>query len=157
MLQINTNPDLDDYKETVIAGMTAKETLWAGAGIMAGAAVSIFLHMFVHIPLILCMYASIPVSIPFILTGFSIKDGMTYWQRQRLKKNRKKTLPLSYLSTECRSIYQNIEIKTEKEPQDNKEEFERLLKQMKQIGIIAGIGVIVAIVIIIAVVLGGRR
>ena len=42
MLQINTNPDLDDYKETVIAGMTAKETLWAGAGIMAGAAVSIF-------------------------------------------------------------------------------------------------------------------
>lgn len=64
---------------------------------------------------------------------------------------------MSYLSTECRSIYQNIEIKTEKEPQDNKEEFERLLKQMKQIGIIAGIGVIVAIVIIIAVVLGGRR
>ena len=83
MLQINTNPDLDDYKESVIAGMTAKETLWAGAGLLAGSAASILLHMFLHIPLFLCIYAAIPVSIPFILTGFSIKDGMTYWQRRR--------------------------------------------------------------------------
>ena len=48
MLQINTNPDLDDYKESVIAGMTAKETLLAGAGLLAGSAASILLHMFLH-------------------------------------------------------------------------------------------------------------
>lgn len=160
MLQINTNPDLDDYKESVIAGMTAKETLWAGAGLLAGSAASILLHMFLHIPLFLCIYAAIPVSIPFILTGFSIKDGMTYWQRRRQKKNRRKTPALCYISTECRSVYQNIERRTEKDQQeqDKEEEFDQLLKRMKRISMIAGILIVVIIIVIIAVlILGGRR
>ncbi len=151
MLQINTNSNIDDYKETVIAGMTARETLWAGAGIIAGALVTVISAVVLHLPLILCIYLGIPAIIPFVLTGFSIKDGMTFWQRWRRNRNKKKSSPLSYCSTECRSSYQKRERKLELSEEDKNKEFERLLKHMKVMGVLLALAFIVGIIIFIIV------
>lgn len=68
MLSIDTNSDIDDYKESIIAGLNLKETLWAGLGIVSAAAAVLVLTMFIHIPLTLSIYIASPVAAPFILT-----------------------------------------------------------------------------------------
>lgn len=147
MLSIDTNSDIDDYKESIVAGLNLKETLWAGLGVVSAAAAILVLTMLIHIPLTLSIYIASPVAVPFILTGFFQKDGMGFWQRFWRKRNRKLSKPLSYVSTECKESYQ--ECCMEVKETDENAEFERLLRRMKRIGIVFGVCIFAAVVLIV--------
>lgn len=147
MLFIDTNSDIDDYKESIVAGLNLKETLWAGLGVVSAAAAILVLTMLIHIPLTLSIYIASPVAVPFILTGFFQKDGMGFWQRFWRKRNRKLSKPLSYVSTECKESYQ--ECYMEVKETDENAEFERLLRRMKRIGIVFGVCIFAAVVLIV--------
>ncbi len=149
MLSIDTNSDIDDYKESIIAGLNLKETLWAGLGIVSAAAAVLVLTMFIHIPLTLSIYIASPVAAPFILTGFFQKDGMSFWQRFRRKRNRKLSRPLSYVSTECKSSYQADEQRWETKETDENAEFEHLLRRMKRTGIVFGACILAMVILIV--------
>ena len=147
MLSIDTNSDIDDYKESIIAGLNLKETLWAGLGVVSAAVAILILTMIIHIPLTLSIYIASPVAVPFILTGFFQKDGMSFWQRFRRRRNKKLSRPLSYVSTECKASYQ-VQCQAVKETDENAE-FEHLLRRMKLAGIVFGICILVVIVLIV--------
>ena len=138
MLSIDTNSDIDDYKESIIAGLNLKETLWAGLGVVSAAVAILILTMIIHIPLTLSIYIASPVAVPFILTGFFQRDGMSFWQRFRRKRNKKLSRPLSYVSTECKQSYQ-AQCQIEVKETDENAEFEHLLRRMKLTGIVFGI------------------
>jgi len=150
MLSIDTNSDIDDYKESIVAGLNLKETLWAGLGILSAASVILILTMLVHIPLIFSIYIGSPVAVPFILTGFFQKDGMSFWQRFRRKRNKRLSRPLSYVSTECKSCCQTEQRRMEVKEKDENAEFEHLLKRMKLIGVAFAVCMI-AVVVLVAV------
>ena len=148
MLSIDTNSDIDDYKESIIAGLNLKETLWAGLGVVSAAAAILILTMLIHIPLTLSIYIASPVAVPFILTGFFQKDGMSFWQRFRRRRNKKLSRPLSYVSTECKQSYQ-AQCQIEVKETDENAEFEHLLRRMKLAGIVFGICILVVVVLIV--------
>lgn len=149
MLQINVNRNIDDYKESVIAGFSARETLFIGVGLMASVSCMLILTLFLHIPLVMAMYGSLPACIPFVLTGFFSKDGMSYWQRKKLQKIRKQMQPLSYVSTESSYEFthnaKNAMVELSEEEQEL--QFEKIFKRIK-----IGIGIFVAIFVIAIVV-----
>lgn len=149
MLSIDTNSDIDDYKESIIAGLNLKETLWAGLGVLSSVVTILVLTMLIHIPLTLSIYIASPVAVPFILTGFFQKDGMNFWQRFRRKRNRKLSRPLSYVSTECKEGYQ-AQLHMEVKETDENAEFEHLLRRMKFIGAVFGICILIIIILIVA-------
>lgn len=150
MLSIDTNSDIDDYKESIVAGLNLKETLWAGLGILSAASVILILTMLIHIPLTFSIYIGSPAAVPFILTGFFQKDGMSFWQRFRRKRNKRLSRPLSYISTECKSSYQTEQRRMEVKEKDENEEFEHLLKRMKLIGVVFA-ACVIAVVVLVAV------
>lgn len=149
MLSIDTNSDIDDYKESIVAGLNLKETLWAGLGILSAASVILILTMLVHIPLTFSIYIGSPAAVPFILTGFFQKDGMSFWQRFRRKRNKRISRPLGYVSTECKSCYQTEQRHMEVKEKDENEEFEHLLKRMKLIGVVFAVGIITVVVLVV--------
>lgn len=150
MLSIDTNSDIDEYKESIVAGLNLKETLWAGLGVVSAAAAILVLTMLIHIPLTLSIYIAGPVAVPFILTGFFQKDGMGFWQRFWRKRNRKLSKPLSYVSTECKESYQvQVQRHMEVKETDENAEFEHLLRRMKRIGIVFGVCIFAAVVLIV--------
>lgn len=153
MLSIDTNSDIDNYKESIVAGLSLKETLWAGLGILSVALTILVLTMIVHIPLMFSIYIASPVAVPFILTGFFEKDGMNFWQRVRRKQNKKLSRPLSYVSTECREFYQKATNQVVLSERQQDDEFDQLVKRMKLIGKLIAVFLIAIILIIVIVVL----
>lgn len=152
MLQININSNIDDYKESVFAGLDAKQTLWAIAGFIAMIASIVIMTMLLNVPIIISVYIAMPIAIPFILTGFSIKDGMSFWQRMKQKKMMRMMPVLSYVSTENREFYMNQaekRISVIQNEENGQEEFQQIVKQTK---LILGCFGILFFLIIIAII-----
>lgn len=85
MISVKVSKNVDDYKENVIGTMDMKKTLAVVKGFAAGAIIMIILFVF-HVPMIAAMYIAMPAIGIFIYRGFYEKDGMTYEEAKRLKK-----------------------------------------------------------------------
>lgn len=85
MISVKVSKNVDDYKENVIGTMDMKKTLAVVKGVGIGAVIMMALSL-IHVPMIIAGYATVPVIGIFIYRGFYEKDGMTYKEAQRLKK-----------------------------------------------------------------------
>lgn len=141
MLSININQDVEQYRETVAAGMDAKQTLTVIGATAVGAVQMLLFYGILHLPAILSVYLSIPLVIPVIMKGFGNKDGLTVKERLQyvLKKDYR---PLGYVSLEGK-IHGNIE--KEDQPQNSTEEFERFLRRTKRMLVAVAVGIVLLI------------
>lgn len=85
MISVKVSKNVDDYKENVIGTMDMKKTLAVVKGFAAGAVIMGILFFF-DVPMLIAMYVALPVIGIFIYRGFYDKDGMTYEEARRLKK-----------------------------------------------------------------------
>lgn len=85
MISVKVSKNVDDYKENVIGTMDMKKTLAVIKGFVAGAVIMLILSL-LHVPMLVAMYVALPAIGIFIYRGFYEKDGMTYEEARRLKK-----------------------------------------------------------------------
>lgn len=112
---IEVNTDIQNYKETVFLGLTAKQLLFSAASLAAGG--GIVLLAYPYTGLTAGAYIAVSVAAPIALSGFYSYNGMGFIEMVKLKLHfvfSNKTL--LYISTES-----EVEIiKTQKEVLINK-------------------------------------
>lgn len=77
-LQISVPKEIKEYKQVVAFGLTLKQLLWCGAGVLTGAGVFFLIKdkVALDIVAIVCMLS----AIPFALMGFINYNGMDAWE-----------------------------------------------------------------------------
>lgn len=159
-LNIEINKDIDNYQESVVLGLSAKQLIFSSASLVCGGGLVLLLYP--HIGLTASAYVAIPVVAPIALGGFYTFNGMSFYDVMKRKigfmfLNK----PLLYSSTECEQgikDYQRMndteeksiksyfgrlifgkkgKPKNDKEMKNkdsgNQEEFERMKKKMKKV------------------------
>lgn len=102
MLSITINYDVEQYQESVLAGLNARQTLAAVLALMTGTGLVCLLSFRFGLPVDMSIYISMPFCIPIILPALGRKNGLTIWQRfARGSFHRRKKL--LYGSTESRN------------------------------------------------------
>lgn len=96
---IEINKDIEQYKETLVMGLTTKQFIFSLASILSGG--GIVLGLYPLVGLNVSVYVAAPVVVPIALGGFYSYNGMGFYEVMRRKvqmtfKNR----PLLYVSTE---------------------------------------------------------
>lgn len=89
MLSININQDVEQYQETVAAGMNAKQTIAAILSILAAALVVCIAYFGFGIPLKAAIYIAIPVCVPIMLPALGKQYGLTVMERFKGSNRRK--------------------------------------------------------------------
>lgn len=77
-LQISVPKEIKEYKQVVAFGLTLKQLLWCGAGVLTGVGVFFLVkdRMALDIVAIICMLS----AMPFALMGFVKFNGMDAWE-----------------------------------------------------------------------------
>lgn len=96
---IEISRDIEQYKESVILGLTAKQLIYSLLSVVIGGGLVLFLYQ--YIGLTSSAYVAIPVVAPIALGGFYSYNGMSFNEVMKRKIqmlffNR----PLTYISTE---------------------------------------------------------
>ena len=96
---IEISRDIEQYKESVILGLTAKQLIYSLLSVVIGG--GLVLLMYQYIGLTSSAYVAIPVVAPIALGGFYSYNGMSFNEVMKRKLqmlffNR----PLTYVSTE---------------------------------------------------------
>lgn len=96
---IEINKNIDNYKESVVMGLTARQLIYSILSVGIGGGIVLLLYR--HIGLTASTYIAIPVVAPIALTGFYSYNGMTFMEMVKRKLQfafRNQTL--TYISTE---------------------------------------------------------
>lgn len=109
MLSVNINQDVEQYQETVIAGLNGKQAIAVLLALAAGTAVVCGLYMGLGVPLEIAVYIAIPVCTPFILSVFGSRYGLSTTERIHGNNKRKQVL----LYDAKRNMAESVEKKTE--------------------------------------------
>lgn len=130
---IEVNTDIQNYKETVFLGLTAKQLLFSAASLAAGG--GIVLLAYPYTGLTAGAYIAVPVAAPIALSGFYSYNGMGFIEMVKLKlhfafSNR----TLLYISTESEGEI----IKTQKEVLTKKPDRKKWTKSKSRGGIATG-------------------
>ena len=80
---IEVNKNIDNYKESVVLGLTARQLIFSILSLLAGG--GIVLLTYPYVGLTTSAYIAIPVVAPIALTGFYSYNGMTFMQMMKLK------------------------------------------------------------------------
>ena len=113
---IEVNKDIDNYQETVVMGLTAKQLIYSIASVAVGGGLILLLYK--YIGLTGAAYVAIPCVAPIALGGFYSFNGMSFYEYMGKKlyflfANR----TLTFVSTEGESAIkqlqaeQNLQIK----------------------------------------------
>lgn len=149
MLSITINRDVEQYQEAVVAGLNGKQTVTSIIMIVAYVSVFMFCYFVLKLPMLVCIYAALPICIPIVMTGFGTKNGMSFWERRKRSRKRKK--PLTYISHENKFSYSELMKKATKIEDNNKNnDFANEVRKLKKIGII---GAILTVLLLIGVIL----
>lgn len=96
---IEISRDIEQYKESVILGLTAKQLIYSLLSVLIGGGLVLLLYQ--YIGLTSSAYVAIPVVAPIALGGFYSYNGMSF---NEVMKRKFQTLffnrPLTYVSTE---------------------------------------------------------
>lgn len=96
---IEINKNIDNYKESVVLGLTARQLIFSVISLIAGG--GIVLVVYPYVGLTTSTYIAIPVVAPIALTGFYSYNGMTFMQMMKLKLHFAfGSRTLTYISTE---------------------------------------------------------
>lgn len=96
---IEINKNIDNYKESVVLGLSARQLVYSVLSVATGGGIVLLLYQ--HVGLTVSTYIAIPVVAPIAMTGFYSYHGMTFVEMMKLKlhfafANR----ALTYVSTE---------------------------------------------------------
>lgn len=115
-MSIGMSKDLDAYKEDVIPGMDARQSIYAIAAVLLGAGCIGGAYMLLG-DLNYAVYLGTPFAAPVIFLGFGKTHGMYYDEAFQLTlKERRSPKTLLYRSTETESQVESLikEIENEK-------------------------------------------
>lgn len=103
---IEISRDIEQYKESVVFGLTAKQLIYSLVSVGFGGGLVLLLYQ--YIGLTASAYVAIPVVAPIALGGFYSYNGMSFNEVMKRKMqmiffNR----TLTYISTECDSEIKN--------------------------------------------------
>lgn len=139
---IDINKNIDNYKETVVLGLTAKQLIYSILSVVVGGGIVLLLYQ--NVGLTVSAYIAIPAVTPIALSGFYSYNGMGFIEMMKLKMhfafgNR----ALAYVSTEGEEVIRNIrrqEMLADKKAKkkqrgsqqiaDNREDFGKEAKKM---------------------------
>lgn len=104
---IEINKNIDNYKESVVLGLSARQLVYSVLSVVAGGGIVLLLYR--HVGLTVSTYIAIPVVAPIAMTGFYSYHGMTFVEMMKLKlhftfANRAYT----YVSTEGEQALQKL-------------------------------------------------
>lgn len=104
---IEINKNIDNYKESVVLGLSARQLVYSILSVVAGGGIVLLLYR--HVGLTVSTYIAIPVVAPIAMTGFYSYHGMTFVEMMKLKlhfafANRTYT----YVSTEGEQAVQKL-------------------------------------------------
>ena len=80
---IEINKNIDNYKESVVMGLTAKQLIFSVLSIVAGGGIVLLLYRYVG--LTTSTYIAIPIVAPIALSGFYSYNGMSFMEMMKLK------------------------------------------------------------------------
>ncbi len=104
---IEINKNIDNYKESVVLGLTARQLVYSALSVAVGGGIVLLLYR--HVGLTVSTYIAVPVIAPIAMTGFYSYHGMTFMEMMKLKlyfafANRTYT----YVSTEGEQAIQRL-------------------------------------------------
>ena len=104
---IEINKNIDNYKETVVLGLTARQLVYSVLSVSVGGGIVLLLYPYAG--LTVSAYIAIPAVAPVAMTGFYSYHGMTFMEMMKLKlhfafANRTYT----YVSTEGEQAVQKL-------------------------------------------------
>lgn len=122
---IEINKDIDNYKESVVLGLTARQLVYSILSVLAGGGIVLMLYSYVG--LTVSTYIAIPVVAPIALTGFYSYNGMTFVDMMKRKMRFAFSNPtLTYISSESEQVLCNIrqqeELQKKKRKKNNRME-----------------------------------
>ncbi len=104
---IEVNKDVQNYKETVVLGLTARQLVYSVLSVVIGGGIVLLLYS--HVGLTTSAYIAIPVVAPIALSGFYSYNGMTFMEMMKLKLHFTfGNLTLTYVSEESEKTIQKI-------------------------------------------------
>lgn len=142
IMVIDINKNIDNYKETVVLGLTAKQLVYSVLSVVVGGGIVLLLYQ--KVGLTVSAYIAIPAVTPIALSGFYSYNSMGFIEMMKLKMhfafgNR----ALAYVSTEGEDVIRNIrqqemladkkEMKKQKgrrKKSDGGEDFQKTAKKM---------------------------
>lgn len=80
---IEINKNIDNYKESVVLGLSARQLVYSVLSVTAGGGIVLLLYR--HVGLTVSTYIAIPVVAPIAMTGFYSYHGMTFLEMMKLK------------------------------------------------------------------------
>lgn len=80
---IEINKNIDNYKESVVLGLSARQLVYSVLSVAVGGGIVLFLYR--HVGLTVSTYIAIPVVAPIAMTGFYSYHGMTFLEMMKLK------------------------------------------------------------------------
>ena len=80
---IEINKNIDNYKESVVLGLTARQLVYSVLSVAVGGGIVLLLYR--HVGLTVSTYIAIPVVAPIAMTGFYSYHGMTFLEMMKLK------------------------------------------------------------------------
>ena len=144
-MSVEINKDIDNFQESVVLGLTAKQLAASVLSVLVGGVI-------VFLGLTVSAYIAIPVVAPIALSGFYSFNGMSFMQMMKKKiQFMFKAKPLVYKSTESVDELKQTAAKVEEEKRkveaetDKKDEFTRTKKKMIRILVISIMSALVAI------------
>lgn len=149
MISVKTNRNIENFKSDVAGGFDFKETVCIGGCVFVYAGIMLVLMLATPVPKVLCPYIPIPFVAYPIMRVFFKKNGMNIKDYKEKTKMFKESGILPYKSTENPDNYNNL-VKKAEELSDG-DSFDKTLKKIKEIGIIAG--VVIFVIIVVAIVL----
>lgn len=107
IMVIDINKNIDNYKETVLLGLTAKQLVYSVLSVAVGGGIVLLLYQ--KAGLTVSAYIAIPAVAPIALSGFYSYNGMGFMEMMKLKMhfafgNR----ALAYVSTEGEDVIREI-------------------------------------------------
>ena len=111
---IEVNKDIQNYKESVVLGLTARQLIFSVVSLVVGG--GIVLLSYPYVGLTTSAYIAIPAVAPIALSGFYSYNGMTFMEMMKKKLhfaffNR----TLTYVSTEGEENIRTVRMEEEAE------------------------------------------
>jgi len=151
-MEIELSENLEQYKESIVLGLTAKQLLFSVLSVGTGALIILLLYK--RVGLTVSCYIATPAVVPLAMGGFYNYHGLTFWQF--LHKMIHFTFfnrPLIYASTENAVELMEVFMAGEKEKAEKEQagkEGKAGMKEVKRKAVIMIAGVLVALAAIAA-------
>lgn len=132
---IEINKDIENYKESVVLGLTARQLIYSVLSVIVGGIVVLLTYKYVG--LTISTYIAVPLVAPIALSGFYSYQGLTFMQMMKKKLQFAFRNPtLTYVSTEGEMqladyAKQEVEQTTDKKKNGNsKDDFQKAKRNM---------------------------